>query len=266
MAGDWIKIRTDLYEDQDVLQMSDILETDDPTTVGLLVRFWSWADKQTIDGNGIKLTAPRIDTLVGRQGFAEAMRSVGWLAGENGSLKLPNFQRHNGASAKARVLEAEAKRLRREQQKHNKEMSDNCPTNSPQEVRPEKRERRKEVQPPLFPLEGEGHEKARVLPKGWKNMTREERKRRRVEANSPTMEIIGNFFGRRPDTLWTIAEGVALLELRPSPEEVEILARYYAEPMDKEADYRRRDLATLLNNWQTEVDRAQAHFANTNAA
>lgn len=77
------------------------------------------------------------------------------------------------------------------------------------------------------------------------------------------MERIGGFFGRRPGTLWTVAEGVALLELKPTPDEVELLARYYALPLDKENDYRRRDLPTLLNNWSAEVDRARSHFAST---
>ena len=120
--------------------------------------------------------------------------------------------------------------------------------------------------PLLFPQEGEGHEQGRFLPKGWKNMSREERKRRRVQANSPAMITIGGFFGRREGTLWTVAEAVALLEVSPTPEEVALLSRYYAEPLDKEADYRRRDLPTLLNNWQTEIDRARSHYANTSAA
>jgi hypothetical protein len=103
----------------------------------------------------------------------------------------------------------------------------------------------------------------RWLPKNWKNLTKEQRKRIRVDANSPAMETIGKFFGRKPGTLWTVAEGAALFELKPTPDEVEILARYYAIELEKESDYRRRDLATLLNNWQTEIDRARTHYAST---
>lgn len=119
--------------------------------------------------------------------------------------------------------------------------------------------------PLLFPLEGET-EKARILPKDWKQLTREQRKRQRVLTNSPTMIAVGGYFGRRPGNLWTVADALALWELRPSPEEIDLLARYYAVPLDKESDYRRRDLSTLLNNWQTEVDRARSHFASTSAA
>ncbi len=96
-------------------------------------------------------------------------------------------------------------------------------------------------------------------------MTREERKRRRVESNSPAMVTIGGFFARKAETLWTVAEAVALLDVKPSPEEVELLARYYREPLPKDADFRRRDLITLLNNWQTEVDRARSHYAESAA-
>lgn len=142
MAGDWIKIRTDLFEDPAVMKLSDILGTDDPTTVGLLVRFWSWADKQTTDGTDIAITSARLDRLIGREGFAEGMRQIGWLSGRDGSLCLPRFQRHNGSSAKARALEAEAKRLRRAS---SEPMSDNTsdtgPTNHVPDVRPEKRRR-----------------------------------------------------------------------------------------------------------------------------
>ena len=63
-----------------------------------------------------------------------------------------------------------------------------------------------------------------------------------------------------------LAEAVALLEVSPSPEEVELLANYYGEPFEKESDFRRRDLATLLNNWQTETDRARSYYANNPAA
>lgn len=169
MAGDWIKIRTDLYEDQDVLQMSDILGTDDPTIVGLLVRFWSWADKQTIDGSGIKLTENRIDSLVGRPGFSAALREVGWLIGDDGNIQLPNFERHNGSSAKARALESEAKRLRRNNKKTSDKLSDKCPTKNTENVRPEKRREEKKEKDSLFPfaLDGAGPDPAQKKEIHW---------------------------------------------------------------------------------------------------
>jgi hypothetical protein len=152
----WIKIRTDLHEDTAVLRLSDIMSDKCPTNtghaadiqqtnateiVGLLVRFWSWVDRQTADGTGINVSRRHIDALVGKDGFAEALCSVGWLDGDEGAFRIPNFQRHNGASAKARALEAEAKQLRRK-------MSDKCPTKKAKNVRPEKRREEKKCSPP----------------------------------------------------------------------------------------------------------------------
>lgn len=113
MAGDWIKIRIDLTDDPNVFIMSDILSLDCPTVVGHLVMFWSWMDRHTANGQSLRLTESVIDKRVGVPGFASALRNVGWLEGDDMSLSIPKFDRHNGGSAKARALEAEAKRLRR---------------------------------------------------------------------------------------------------------------------------------------------------------
>lgn len=142
MAGDWIKIRADLSEDVDVLRLSDILGTDDPTTVGLLVLFWSWVDRQTTNGEGIKVSRERLDKLVGRHGFSDGMLIIGWLGGECGNLYVPNFERHNGNSAKARALESEAKRLRRMSDK----LSDTTSAKKPGNVGPEKRREEKNIE------------------------------------------------------------------------------------------------------------------------
>jgi hypothetical protein len=141
MAGDWIKIEHDLSTKQEVFRMSDIVGQNRFEVVGRLQEIWKWADKHTVDGSNIKMTKNDIDTLAGHQGFAESMRLVGWLTGDDNGLQFPNFQRHNGSSAKARALEAEAKRLRR--------LSENeqeiCPTKKAQNVRPEKRREEKSI-------------------------------------------------------------------------------------------------------------------------
>lgn len=269
MAEDWIKIRTDLYEDQDVLQMSDILGTDDATTVGLLVRFWSWADKQTIDGSGIKITKSRIDALTGRPGFAAALIHVGWLVGEDGNLQLPNFQRHNGASAKARALEAEAKRLRRKEQKTSDKLSDNCPTKKFQKVGPEKR--REEYNNPL-PPEGEqmglGFEAAGIPPTQGRarrrNLTQTEKGRIKHPELTPTMIRIGSWFGRQPTTQWTVAEFEALQAVNPPEKEIAGMEIFYtAEESADQKLFRRKSLSVLLNNWNDELDKARDYYRST---
>lgn len=90
-----------------------------------------------------------------------------------------------------------------------------------------------------------------------------DKRRLRVQANTPLMARINAWFRRRPDTLWTLAEAEALAQLNlaggngQTAEDVRALELYYTAERMPEPDYRRRDLPTLLNNWAGEVDRAK---------
>lgn len=79
----------------------------------------------------------------------------------------------------------------------------------------------------------------------------------KVEENSEAMIRIGAWFGRRAETLWTIAEQKALTLASPSDSEIGGMEIYYTADIPKAADIRRRDLITLLNNWSSELDRAR---------
>ena len=104
MAGDWIKMRTALADDPAVICMADRLEMDEFSVVGRLHHLWSWADKQSRDGHADGVTGKWIDRYVQCDGFAQCLVSVGWLVlGESG-IEFPNFDRHNGETAKARGL------------------------------------------------------------------------------------------------------------------------------------------------------------------
>lgn len=107
MAGDWIKMRVDLADDPAVIVLSDRHNLDPDTVVGKMHRLWSWADKHTVDGNAPGVTLAFVDRYLGVKGFAKTLQSVHWLAHENGVLSIPDFDKHNGHSAKKRCLSAE---------------------------------------------------------------------------------------------------------------------------------------------------------------
>lgn len=67
---------------------------------------------------------------------------------------------------------------------------------------------------------------------------------------------IGSWFSRRASTIWSDKETKALkavIALRTPPEDIDALEARYKSGNP----YLRRDIITLLNNWNTEIDRAK---------
>ncbi|MEM9369103.1 MAG: hypothetical protein AAGD07_24210 [Planctomycetota bacterium] len=118
MAGDWIKLEHATPDKPEVIAMASILSVDDHDLVwAKCVRIWIWLDQQTVDGNAVSVTDSFIDRFTRVTGFAKALRKVGWLSGRDGHLSVPNFERHNGKSAKTRANTA--KRVQKNRQSCN---------------------------------------------------------------------------------------------------------------------------------------------------
>jgi hypothetical protein len=103
MAGDWIKCEHTTPDKPEVVKLASLLGVDQDLVVGKLVRLWIWADQQSLDGNALSVTDSFIDRITFLSGFAIALRKVGWLEGRDGRFSIPNFDRHNGQSAKKRA-------------------------------------------------------------------------------------------------------------------------------------------------------------------
>ena len=104
MAGDWITIQHALPDKPEVVRIAGMLGIDQDAVTGKLLRLWIWADQQSVDGCALSVTESFLDRHVFQTGFAEALRAVGWLTGDDGCLSFPNFDRHNGKTAKTRAL------------------------------------------------------------------------------------------------------------------------------------------------------------------
>lgn len=119
MAGDWLKIEVSLPDKPEVWEMAGILSIDPDAVVGKLLKVWRWFDAHTESGNASGVTFALVDSKAGVNGFAEAMNFVGWIIQDGRELRLPNFDRHNGKTAKNRALTA--KRVASHKDKSNAE-------------------------------------------------------------------------------------------------------------------------------------------------
>lgn len=109
MADFWIKLEKSTPDKPEVFEIASILDIDPDCVLGKLVRAWAWIDSNSENGHISSVTNVLIDRVTACDGFAKAMRQVGWLSDD----EVPNFDRHMGKSAKKRANDAERKRKSR---------------------------------------------------------------------------------------------------------------------------------------------------------
>lgn len=116
MQGDWIPIRTDIHAVPEVLRLARLTGRPVDEVVGLLVRFWAWAQAHTEDGSlaGVDLEDAASGSHVPSR-FLVALCEVHWLVCDpEKGLQVPNFGRWMSRSAKVRFREREKKRRQRQ--------------------------------------------------------------------------------------------------------------------------------------------------------
>ena len=113
MAGDWIKVEKCTARKPEVLRVADILGIHPDHAFALCVRFWFWCDDNLTTGHAPSVTNVTLDSVFGHAGLVNALIEVGWLRVREGSLEVPNFDRHLSESAKNRALSGERKRKQR---------------------------------------------------------------------------------------------------------------------------------------------------------
>lgn len=109
MAGDWIKMRGNLWDDPRVGALCDATGQGEAAIVGSLYWLWATADQHTEDGFLSGMTLRQIDRKTGIQGFGQALCAIEWIAEVDGGVLISKFDEHNGASAKRRSTDAQRK-------------------------------------------------------------------------------------------------------------------------------------------------------------
>ena len=109
MAGDWIKMRSNLWDDPRVGRIIDLTDSSEGPVIGALYWLWTMADQHTEDGFLSGLTLKQIDRKTGLQGYGAALVEIGWVECREDGIRILRFEEHNGASAKRRCMEAQRK-------------------------------------------------------------------------------------------------------------------------------------------------------------
>lgn len=168
MAGDWIKMRSSLWNDGRVnfiARNASVTVASRSCIVGALFRLWTLADEQSEHGFIFGWNEADLDAEVDIPGFAKALQhpQVRWLEVSETGLKIPRFDDHNSESAKARAMGA--KRQRRSRKRH----ADNVTSPLPEKRREEKSLTPTESEkPPVVPQRGtDAHRNGTDEPPGF---------------------------------------------------------------------------------------------------
>jgi hypothetical protein len=145
----WIKMRDELQTHPKVVRILSATKSDKFRVIGGLHAVWCVFDVHSEDGVLFGYTPDLLDHMVGWMGLSDAMMSVGWLHYDGAqTLSLPEFEEHNGQSAKRRADDSKRKKRARD----SGQMSEECPQNVRREWGTEKEkekeeDKRKSVEP-----------------------------------------------------------------------------------------------------------------------
>lgn len=147
MAGDWIKMRGNLWDDPRVARICDLTDSGEAAVIGALYWLWSTADQHTEDGCMPGLTLRQIDRKTGLQGFGAALVEIGWLRDDPQGVVIANFEEHNGASAKKRCQTAQRVAKARSSNAHETQQGEvgNAPSVTGALAREEKRREEEQI-------------------------------------------------------------------------------------------------------------------------
>ena len=106
MATDWIKMRTNLWDDPRVAAIVDATDSSEREVIGALYWLWATADEHTSDGRLAGMSLRQLDRKTGLAGFGAALVGIGWAAESNGGVRVERFDDHNGESTKNRICVA----------------------------------------------------------------------------------------------------------------------------------------------------------------
>jgi hypothetical protein len=149
MAGDWIKMRSNLRSHPKVVRIASALHVDRLQIVGGLHAVWCLFDEHSEDGELHGYTPSAIDREIGFPGFSDLMIAVDWLEWDgNDRLTLPEFSTHNGASAKRRAQENDRKRQERADSKKHPQDGSKPSAGDADKKRTREEKRREDIEHP----------------------------------------------------------------------------------------------------------------------
>lgn len=234
-------MRSNLWDDPRIAKICDITNKPEREVIGGLYWIWSMADDQSTDGRLEGLSLGAIDRKTGLKGLGAALVKIGWILESEDGVEIARFDEHNGASAKRRSMEAKRMQFVRKPK-------DSC-------AQPMRTESEHHAQ-----LDKNRIDNTPIVPTGDMELVMECEPT--PAPTHPVLTRFRNLFNLRDSTPLDSSSSRAWEKNKKaaaavSEDEWRYLEWAYRQKEGAAAQFRRKDLATLLNNILTEVSRAK---------
>lgn len=233
-------MRSNLWDDPRIAKICDLTHKRESEVIGGLYWIWAMADEQSTDGRLSGLSLGAIDRKTGIKGLGSALAKVGWITEGEDGVEIARFDEHNGASAKRRAEMARASSRYRasSSSRHHSDMTD----------------RSRE-----YDLDKNRIDNTPIVPNGDMVLEGES-----VDFPVPEDQVLSRFrelFHIRQTSTLDASTTRAYQKNKKAAAELSdkdwrALEWVYRQQEGVAATYRRKDLATLLNNLTSELQRA----------
>ena len=234
-------MRSNLWNDTRIAKICDITNKPEREVIGGLYWIWSMADEQSTDGRLEGLSLGAIDRKTGFKGLGAALVKVGWILEDEDGVEIARFDEHNGASAKKRAVMAKAS------SKYRASSSGRHATCMTDASRGDDLNKNRIDNTPIVP-DGDMELVMECEPT--------------PETPHPVLSRFRNLFHIRAETPLDSSATRAWIKNKKaaaavSEDDWRFLEWAYRQKEGAAAQYRRKDLSTLLNNILAEVTRAR---------
>lgn len=146
----WIKVEATTPHKPEIVRIARAVGITRDDAFGKMMRFWIWLDGVSVDGRVDGLVDGDVDDLLSCDGIGAAIASVGWIEFDNDNCRIliPNFERHNGETAKGRALKA----IRQQKWRQNRDVDVDAITSTPASTPASTREEKRRIKKPPTPF------------------------------------------------------------------------------------------------------------------
>jgi hypothetical protein len=101
----WIKMRKGVNDSPKMMAVANVCGCQRAVAFDAVFRLLCWLDSHTVDGRMDYVFKGDIDRVGQLEGLGQAMEEIGWFAFDPGGCTVVDWERHNGNTAKKRLLD-----------------------------------------------------------------------------------------------------------------------------------------------------------------